>query len=418
MATRIALIFGLWAVALALIYTLLVVAFAQLAEDRLMRELLDEESRNFAQAMSVDDRSWEPSSHFIRSGEIDGKLEITPPEGFDPSISGIQDLTGDDGRQYQAISLEPGDSENTRFLILDREAANAVASGVDEYLNYLALVGLGVMLFTAGISFVVGHGAAKPVAALSNLVRGKSLNNLPDHFAHEFGHGEVRDLADVLETSLANTRDALNRERIFNHGISHELRSSLQSAEHALELIQNKSGEVIDSTVLARLDRSLKAMHGASEAFLWLSRPDLDKADSEPVDTYEIASTVIARFEAIAKARGVIIGLEASSDVNFFGPEAVIDVLISNLLRNAIQHADGGKVEISLSNDQIEIIDNGRGMTDKQISILNLGDVLDDSAGNGIGLVLCRRLCDRFGWSLAFESDGLGQGMTARVSPL
>jgi signal transduction histidine kinase len=415
LATRIGLIFGLWAAALTLIYSVLVVVLAFSTEDRLMEDLLAEEAASFRRFQEHEAQNWIPSSSRVSLGEDIEDLSDRLPDGFDPTLSGIQEFDGSDGRHYHAMSLEPDDAERSKILILDTSEMRSVTSHLDGYVRFLSLVGLVVLSLTAVISFVVGRRAAKPIRELSELVSSKPLNALPVHFAQNFGEDEVGTLAGALEGSLTQAREALERERTFNHGVSHELRSSLQVAEHAVELIQAGPAEPVDTKVLARLSRAIESMRGASEAFLWLARPDRIDAALESLVINDIVHTARAHMQSAAEVRGVEIVVVGEGGSVIEAPDAVLMVVISNLLRNAIQHSGTGIITITMEGEALQISDEGRGMSIDQIDALNRGDPPDQVRGVGLGLVLCRRLCERFGWTLVFESPGPDLGMTVRL---
>lgn len=415
LATRIALIFAGWAAALTIIYSVLVVVLAYSTEDRLLEDLLADEAESLRRIETHDAEAWVPASPRVTLGETPEDIRRRLPEGFDPTQEGIQEVDGADGGQYHVMSLDPEQGENSRVLILDTSEMRSVTSHLDGYVRFLAMTGLAVLMLTALVSFVVGRRAAKPIRELSDLVSSKPLNALPEHFADRFGEDEVGTLAGALEGSLAQARDALERERAFNHGLSHELRSSLQVAEHAVELMRSRVGEPVDTNTLGRLTRSVEAMRGASEAFLWLARPDRIDAALEPVVVADTVRQARQRMQTAADVRGVELQLVIDDDPVIHAPEAVLDVVVANLLRNAIQHSGSGRIEVRINTTGVDVCDQGRGMSADQIDALNRGDPPDQVRGVGLGLVLCRRLCERFGWQLSFASDGPGQGMRARL---
>jgi signal transduction histidine kinase len=407
-ATRIAIIFGLWAAVVAILYSVLFVFLTQSAEDRLMRDLLTTEAASFEQASNHDSDTWQPNSRFVQAGETPADLGIVLPEGFDPDAEGFQEFTDEDGRVLQAVSLDPNDDSRSRIIILDTTEASAMASNVGSYTRYVAFVGLAVLLVTALVSFIVGRGAAQPIEALSALVSARSPDHAPKRFADQFGEGEIGTLAGALEDSLFEARDALDRERAFNHGISHELRSSLQVAEHALELIRLGVDAPPNAEALARLTRAMDSMRGASEAFLWLALPDRTAELEEPVG--EAVDSAIYRLSGAADKRGVNVNFKIETETELAIPSAVIGVIVENLLRNSIQHSGAEHIHVDLNAEGLTIQDSGRGIAPDKLRAINRGEAPADADGIGLGLVLCRRLCERFGGQLNLHSEGLGHG--------
>ena len=75
-------------------------------------------------------------------------------------------------------------------------------------------------------------------------------------------------------------------------------------------------------------------------------------------------------------------------------------------MRNACAYTDRGLVSIEVDEKRVVIQDSGKGMTQQRID-----DVLRPefnprhAQGNGIGLNLVRRITDRFGWFIEFDSS-------------
>ena len=411
LATRIALMFALWAVVLVAIYTMIFLVLTRSAEDRLLTEVLAREAHSFETAADHGVLDWRPRSPLVRAGAEDAEMGELFPEGFDRDQAGFQSFVDENGREFEAISMDPGVEDRSRLLILDATEARAVAGGVSDYVRFLTLIGLAGLLATALISFLVGRLAARPVETLTAFVSSRQQNELPASFAARFGRGEVGVLAGVLETSLSQASEALARERMFNQGVSHELRTSLQIADHALELIGARAGAPPDPRTLERLKRAMDSMRGASEAFLWLSRPE--QQSDEPVEVNAAVRRALAGLEAAANVRGIRIVLEEDGVVELPIPKPVIEVIASNLVRNSLQHSGTDAVHVVLSPGGLRVSDSGRGLEAAQVDAINSGFSPEGVEGVGLGLILCQRLCQRFGGSMTVSSQGPGRGMVA-----
>ena len=80
-------------------------------------------------------------------------------------------------------------------------------------------------------------------------------------------------------------------------------------------------------------------------------------------------------------------------------PAAATEVVISNLITNALRHG-GETVTITGRDGSLAIRDNGQGLS------------AAGSDGRGIGLNLVRRLCDVCGFVLTLESTTTGTTAT------
>jgi signal transduction histidine kinase len=84
----------------------------------------------------------------------------------------------------------------------------------------------------------------------------------------------------------------------------------------------------------------------------------------------------------------------------------MLTVLLDNLIGNAFQYTQEGKVTIEMINNTLIVADTGPGI-DQSIS----GVITDpavkgsQSTGYGFGLSIVKRLCEHQRWSLALSSD-------------
>ena len=84
-------------------------------------------------------------------------------------------------------------------------------------------------------------------------------------------------------------------------------------------------------------------------------------------------------------------------------------------MRNALTHTEAGEVSILLEQQRLTVTDTGQGIPGEDI-----GKVFDryfkgsDSTGEGIGLSLVKRICERYGWEIRIDSTP-GEGTTAQL---
>ena len=103
-------------------------------------------------------------------------------------------------------------------------------------------------------------------------------------------------------------------------------------------------------------------------------------------------------------------GREAARDLGAGGTgETLAATVVSELVRNLLQHAGGGEVRISTTEDglAIETLDRGPGILDTQLAITR-----GYSTGNGSGLGLAA--VDRVAASMEFV-DRVPKGLVIRV---
>jgi len=106
-------------------------------------------------------------------------------------------------------------------------------------------------------------------------------------------------------------------------------------------------------------------------------------------------------------------GLEIVAQPRVAADANLVAIVIANLLRNSFTYTERGSVRIRLDARTLTVADTGLGIPraalDKVFQRLYKG-AHSEGAGNGLSLV--KKICDRYGWSIALDSEE-GRGTRA-----
>ena len=207
---------------------------------------------------------------------------------------------------------------------------------------------------------------------------------------------EFSEFARLSATAWQQKIEALDRERETVAFLGHELRTPLQSARTSLTLLQDDRGNVV---AWQRLQRAVDRLVRASNGMLWLAS-DAPATELEATDAGSLLAGLIEEFAPLAAARAQVVIVRQDAAEPWPLPPEVVEVVLANLLLNAIQHGDSGRIEAELSGSEFRLS--------------NLLSVQSAPGGFGLGLQVVRRLLERFGWSLSREERDGRSFITAR----
>jgi signal transduction histidine kinase len=224
-------------------------------------------------------------------------------------------------------------------------------------------------------------------------------------------------LASALHGLAHRVSAHVERERDFTRDASHELRTPLTVIRVASDMAMAEDSPPRVARALQRIQRAGRDMEAVIDAFLILAR----EADVEPQsEDFDLADIVLDEAD---NARSLLIGKHVDLEVTcnakprLHAPPRVMQVVVSNLLRNACSYTDAGRIEVILEQDRIVVRDTGIGMSQDSMSRAFEPFYRADPSrpnGTGLGLSIVRRLCERFGWKVELESV-LGRGTTATI---
>jgi signal transduction histidine kinase len=205
------------------------------------------------------------------------------------------------------------------------------------------------------------------------------------------------------------------REQLFTSAAAHELRTPLAVIQGATEVLAEQQDLPPAATrATARLQRAVREMREFIEALLFLSREERrDDAERARCDLRRIVLQLGDDYRALKNGKALTIEVTATDELWLDAPPALPAIVVSNLLRNALEHTATGEIRIVLDGRTLSITDTGEGIpADAQALLFTRG--FTTKAGGGMGLHLTKRICDRFGWRLTIASTS-GKGTTASV---
>lgn len=301
------------------------------------------------------------------------------------------------------------------YLVFDGESVGELAL----YFGLVPLAGVLIVLYLiAWITYRLSGRAISPIVWLSKQVEsfdptsGKRPSFSPSSLPGTPGR-EVLALSEALSSLSRRIEDFTERERNFTRDASHELRSPLTVIKIAADMLlsEQELDRRARNSVL-RIKRSATDMEELTEAFLLLARESEQGLSLEPVCVNDVIEYELERAGELVGEKPVSIEKSADCRLVVQASEKVLSVLVGNLMRNAFRYTDAGTVHIHVGRDSLVIEDSGVGMSEEKVGQVFKPFFRGDSrerGGHGVGLTIVKRLSDRFGWPVHFDST-LGVG--------
>ena len=214
---------------------------------------------------------------------------------------------------------------------------------------------------------------------------------------------------------------------------SHDLREPLRMISSYLRLLQERSPESLDERAQRYIEYACEGadrMRGLIEDLLSYARLDSGTEMPKPIKLTEALAETMNILSTSIRETGAEISVSFDQSPLVLADRTSLVRLLQNLIGNAIKfHAKGKspQVEIGLEDGDrgadpgfwiISVKDRGIGIAPEHHGLIfNIFQRLhtrDEFEGSGIGLASCRKIVDRLGGRIAFDSRK-GEGSTFRV---
>ena len=121
----------------------------------------------------------------------------------------------------------------------------------------------------------------------------------------------------------------------------------------------------------------------------------------------------------MAEERGLDLLIDEQAQLWVKAPSRVIQIILTNLLRNAINYTQQGSVIVRIRKNTISVIDTGIGMSPEELQhafepFYRGERSRASSMGHGLGLSIVRRLVHQFDWLIHVQSN-VGKGTEVTI---
>lgn len=408
---RVALYFAAFGALLSVVMAVMVYQSAhdlsvRLVDETLTAELDDYIARRGRNPLSLPPATVTLQGYVREVGETDGVpdyLARLPPGRHEVRVGTLF---------YRAAVL---DRDNARYYLLYDISLKLKRE--QRFAQQLSIVAVAMTLLSALLGRFLSGAAVAPVADLAARVRHRRPEDWDQPLAEHFHDREIEELAGVFDRQLSRMRAFMERERAFGADMSHELRTALAVILSATEvLLDDDTLSDKQKARVQRIERAARDMAELGTALLLMARED----HTQPGGGCQVAAVI---DEAVEKQRHLLGSKPVAVDVQT-DPALVVaadcglvDILVSNLVRNAFSYTAAGSVTLHQDSRSLVISDTGRGLPADAVDqafLRHFRDIASTGAGAGIGLSLVKQICDRYGWQVRLES-GERQGTTVTV---
>ncbi|MFA0345956.1 sensor histidine kinase [Vibrio sp. 10N.222.55.C6] len=403
---RLAVFFGLMAVIVsAFVYVVFITAL-YLSEDRVgeRRILID---RNYAVGL-------------FQSGES-GELRIDDltiayndlsylPKKYLKYIEGKENFIGEVGEDPESRMVYVGEytHEGRTHPIVLLSEIDRVELSVFElvYATTFVLALLSILIFSFGaLLYRLSKRLIEPFNSLSEQLESNKLKLNEEFGVNDDAAVEFRQLTDQLNQYRREINSLVKREQAFARYSSHELRTPLTVARGANKLLLRSETTEFQSRQVERIDEAIVQMSEMVDALLGLVRYERN-SDDAPLRLFsqQELETIVSKNSLQADEKEVAITLQVQSEPTIQATSAIMNMLVGNLLRNAIAATNSGTVTVTLSQESVVIEDQGEGLQEQY-----------NPNGHGLGLLIVEDLCQRFQWGFELVNRSCG-GCTAKIT--
>lgn len=331
--------------------------------------------------------------------------------------------------------------ENTGNYVFDVDDNNmtwqpfSTKDTIVYYGAYAAMIGLPVFYIVIGIGAAVAIYYRKnlrfPITQLQNGVEKIQEDDLDFHMEYS-GDDELGQLCCSMEKMRRELRqkykalwESLEQRKLLNASVSHDIRTPITVLKGYLDYLEKNIPQ--DKLTEEMLLETVSSMQGAVtrlEQYVDCVR-DVEKMESieiakQPENVNLLLDEIRSNVEQLDVQKGILISSNiTTNEVRL--DKGVFFRILENLLQNALRYAEK-QVRITISQKEdfliLTVEDDGNGFTEKDLGKAATVFYSGDKEGQhfGIGLSICRILCEKHGGRLEISNNKKGACVTAGLN--
>lgn len=214
----------------------------------------------------------------------------------------------------------------------------------------------------------------------------------------------------LTEMTNANYNVFLGQKE-FTENASHELQTPLAIIQSNLDmLMQSEHLDHTDMQHIAQIERSILKLRSLNKSLLLLAKIENKQFNlKSKINLKNLIDIALSNFKALEEQKQIRIKMEVSNQVELNMDSALAEILVSNLIQNAIRHTQvGGEVNIHFNKETLIISNTGNPLEFNSSDLfVRFKKSTQSNESIGLGLAIVKGIVNFYGFKIAYDySEG------------
>lgn len=237
---------------------------------------------------------------------------------------------------------------------------------------------------------------------------------LKDESIHEF-----TELNSSLTKMTSKIADDYRNLKEFTENASHEIQTPLALINSRVEgLIQAKDLSSQNMSWIQDIHESTMRLSRLNQALLLLAKIENGQFhETETIDMLEIVRTRVSEMEEIFAHKQIRIQIQTEDKFIVTINRALAELLVTNLLNNAVKHnlPVNGSLTVHSTQHEITFSNTGPALTVSPADLFERFKKQNPASGSlGLGLAIVKKICTAYDLDIAYETKGEMHSLTIR----
>ena len=266
------------------------------------------------------------------------------------------------------------------------------------------------VLIVGGLLFLnrrLSKSVWKPFRNTLDKLKTFNLNNQTKIEFSKTDVSEFDELNQSLTKLIEHNVSVYKTQKEFTENASHELQTPLAILKNKLDiLLQNQDLTEKQYQIAEEMNRALSRSSRINKNLLLLAKIENNQFENSEIHLDELLNQSMEILQEHFEQKNISVKTEISDNVKVNGNIGLTEVLINNLILNAIRHTSiNGSILIRLSQSEFEVSNSGTGKLNGDLLFKRFSRFSKDNNGSGLGLAIVQEICKSQNWTINYRFE-------------
>lgn len=281
-----------------------------------------------------------------------------------------------------------------------------IEDAVTESFIKIYLILLVVTLILGGL---MSYFMLKPFRLTLDAIRSFSLQNPGVTSFPKSSVSEFKKLNRFLEEMTGKVKKDYFTLKEFSENASHELQTPIAIIQSKLEVLMDSDNLTEDQVnQISQTQNALKRLSNLSSSLGILTKIDNQEFSKfEKINLSKAVEGLMEEFRELIELKSIKLSLSVEPEVLVQSDKTLIELMLSNLVNNAIRHnVPGGFIDVSLDQKSFSIKNSGKNLSIPPEELFQRFKKPGHSNESiGLGLSIVKEVCERNKFKISYHQS-------------
>ncbi|MBE9463155.1 sensor histidine kinase [Dyadobacter subterraneus] len=332
-------------------------------------------------------------------------LRVSPPDSIYTIMRGKQSASEEDLERYRGLSSYikvQGELYHLTIEINVEEAHETVFAIAAVTVLFFIILLAGFVILNRRIATQIW----KPFHSTLDRLKSFDLNSQNNINLEKSDIQEFEQLNQALYQLIAKNISVFRQQKEFTENASHELQTPLAVLKSKIDLLmQNESLTESQSELIASLNMPLSRVSRINKNLLLLAKIENQQfAEDELINMTELVNQNLEFLGEHLIAKNNTVEMEIDEDSSVTANKSLVEIMLVNLLLNAIRHSqENGTIRIKLTDKDLIISNTGNNPLNKDTLFKRFITSSSNTPSSGLGLAIVKEIAYRYNWQVEYQ---------------